>query len=284
MEAARAMKTILVPVQEHDLLASALETSLLLAQRFDSHIEGFALRSALAELLAVDPLAAAALPMADLEDNESALRARRHFESFMRRRGLPWTGSAAQGPSFAWLEDTPGGDSFIGSHSRVFDVTVVGRPGTTDSSPRMSTLEAALFESGRPILVAPPSPPSHLGETVVIAWNSSTETARTAALAMPLLARARRVVVLTIEGWAVAGPSGEQLTRYLQRNGIAAEPLATRSERRSHGETILATAASLGCDLLIKGAYTQSRLRQMIFGGATSHILSATTLPVFMAH
>ena len=265
-------------------MASALETSLLLAQSFDSYIERFALRSALAELLAVDPLAAAALPTADLEDSESALRARRLFESFMQRRGLARGGGAAQGPSFGWLEDTPEGDGFVGSHSRVFDVTVVGRPGTTDSSPRMSTLEAALFEGGRPILVAPPSPPSGLGDTVAIAWNCSTETARTVALGMPLLAHARRVVVLTIEGWAVPGPSGEQLTRHLRRNGIAAEPLATRSERRSHGETILATAASIGCDLLVKGAYTQSRLRQMIFGGATSHVLSAATLPVFMAH
>ena len=54
--------------------------------------------------------------------------------------------------------------------------------------------------------------------------------------------------------------------------------------RRSTGEVILATAASLDCDLLVKGAYTQSRLRQMIFGGATNHILSEATLPVLMAH
>ena len=56
-------------------------------------------------------------------------------------------------------------------------------------------------------------------------------------------------------------------------------PAATRA-----GEAILAEAAAIGADLLIKGAYTQSRLRQMIFGGATSHILSAAELPVFFAH
>ena len=50
------------------------------------------------------------------------------------------------------------------------------------------------------------------------------------------------------------------------------------------GEMFLAKAEELGCDLMIKGAYTQSRLRQMIFGGATSHILAKTNIPVFMSH
>jgi nucleotide-binding universal stress UspA family protein len=102
---------------------------------------------------------------------------------------------------------------------------------------------------------------------------------------MPLLQRAERVTVLTIPGGAdVPGPSGDQLIRSLQRNGIPAAPLTVELKGRSTGETILATSASQGCDLLIKGAYTQSRLRQLIFGGATRHILANATLPVLMAH
>jgi nucleotide-binding universal stress UspA family protein len=82
----------------------------------------------------------------------------------------------------------------------------------------------------------------------------------------------------------VPGPTGEQLARYLQRNGVPSEPITVTSEGRSTGEVILAKAASLECDLLIKGAYTQSRLRQMIFGGATRHILVNASLPVLMMH
>jgi nucleotide-binding universal stress UspA family protein len=74
------------------------------------------------------------------------------------------------------------------------------------------------------------------------------------------------------------------LIRYLQRNGIVAEPLRIELDGRSTGEAILATAKSLGCDLLIKGAYTQSRLRQLIFGGATQHVLANAALPVLLAH
>ena len=80
------------------------------------------------------------------------------------------------------------------------------------------------------------------------------------------------------------GPGGDQLVSYLQKNGIGADLMDVKPGRRSTGEAILATVASLECDLLIKGAYTQSRLRQMIFGGATSHILASAALPVFMAH
>jgi nucleotide-binding universal stress UspA family protein len=142
-----------------------------------------------------------------------------------------------------------------------------------------------VFESGRPIVLSPPSPPRQIGTNVLIAWNCSTEQARATAFAMPLLRLADRVTVLTvIGGTGVPGPSAEQLIRYLQRNGIAAAPLAVELDGRTTGEAILATAASLGCDLLVKGAYTQSRLRQMIFGGATQHVLANAALPVLLAH
>ena len=102
---------------------------------------------------------------------------------------------------------------------------------------------------------------------------------------MPLLRMAERVTVLTVAGGAtVPGPSAEQAVGYLQRSGVPATLKSAELAGRSTGEVVLATAGSLGCDLLIKGAYTQSRLRQMIFGGATSHILSAAELPVFFAH
>jgi nucleotide-binding universal stress UspA family protein len=120
---------------------------------------------------------------------------------------------------------------------------------------------------------------------VLIAWNRSTEQTRATAFAMPLIRLADRVTVLTVMGGTgVPGPSAEHLIRYLQRNGIVAQPLSVELDGRTTGEMILATAQSLGCDLLIKGAYTQSRLRQMIFGGATRHVLANAALPVLLAH
>ena len=182
------------------------------------------------------------------------------------------------------MPSAPSGQDFVGSYGRVFDIIVLARPGEEWQSPSMVTLESALFESGRPVLISPPNSPRSLATNILIAWNRSTEQARTTAFAMPLLRLAQRITILTVEGSTVAGPSGEQMARSLRMNGIAAEPITLTAGKRSAGEVILAKAAELGCDLIVKGAYTQSRLRQMIFGGTTRHILANAKLPVLMAH
>jgi nucleotide-binding universal stress UspA family protein len=278
------MKTILVPTAPHDLMPSALTTAWLAAQRFGAYLEGFALRPALTEYIPFDMVGGLTWVRDDASDEESVQRARRLFESFMRDNGVPFGSGPAPGLSYGWRDKAPAGDEFVGSHARIFDLTVLGRPNADQAYPSMATLESALFESGRPLLIAPPAPPQRLGESILIAWNGSTETARTVEGAMPFLHKAQRVVVLEIEGGSVPGPSGDELARSLRMHGIEAEPIFVRPERRTAGEVILERAAALGCDLLVKGAYTQSRLRQMIFGGQTSHILAEAQLPVLMAH
>ena len=279
-----ALKTILVPTEPHDYMTSTLETALLLARRFDSYIEGFALRPAIDNFVAMDPISGMAMATVKQRDAEAATQAQGLFEGFMQAHQVPRSLEAKAGLAWSWFEAAPDGDDVVGSYGRVFDAIVLGRPSDDPQGPRMLTLEAGLFESGRPILIAPPSPPKALGENVMIAWNCSTEQAHTTALAMPLLRRAAKVTVLTVEGATVPGPTGAQMARSLKLNGIPADAITLKPERRGAGEVILARAQELGCDLLIKGAYTQSRLRQMIFGGTTRHILGNASLPVLMAH
>jgi nucleotide-binding universal stress UspA family protein len=166
----------------------------------------------------------------------------------------------------------------------VFDLIVVGRPVSGQFAPSMVALEAALFESGRPLLIVPPEPRQEIGRRIAIAWNGSTETARTVAFAMPLLKRADEVLVVTVEQGMVPGPSGQDLAQNLTRSGIATRVRHVEVDRRSVGEAMLAESRTFGANLMVKGAYTQSRIRQMIFGGATSHILAHADLPVIMAN
>jgi nucleotide-binding universal stress UspA family protein len=279
-----SMKTILVPTEKSDLMSATLETALLFARRFDSYIEGFALRAAISDFVAADLIVADAWAVAETRDAELAKEARTVFDTFMAARSVPLRGEGAAALSYGWTESDAARDAFVGSYGRVFDLIVFGRPGSYPAGSSMAAVEAALFESGRPILIAPPSPPAALGDNIVIAWNRSTETARCVAFAMPLLQRAKKVTVLTVTGGMVPGPEGTELARHLQLNDIAAVAVSVDAGKMSAGEMMLAKATEFGCDLLIKGAYTQSRLRQMIFGGATSHILAKTNLPVFMAH
>jgi nucleotide-binding universal stress UspA family protein len=277
------LKSILVPTEQHDFMTATLETALLLARKFDSYLEGFALCPAMVELFALDP--GGALPI-EVKENDAEIekQSRSFFEAFMQSHGVARSASTAASLSYGWLDGAPNGDGFVGSYGRVFDITVLGRPDDRRSRPSMAAIEAGIFETGRPILIAPPVAGKTIGENILIAWNCSTEQARTTALAMPLLHKASRVTILTVEGGTVPGPSGEQLATYLQRDGVRCEAITVKAGNRSPGEVVLAQAASLGSDLLVKGAYTQSRLRQMIFGGQTRHILSNAMLPVLMSH
>jgi nucleotide-binding universal stress UspA family protein len=277
------MKTILIPTEQTDTMISTLETALLFARKFDSYVEGFALRATLTNLVGTEVDSAMLEETFARQTLEVEKEARGLFEGFMQDHYVPRANESRSSLSFGWLENAPEGDHFVGSYGRVFDLTILDRLGANPR--RMAVLEFALFDSGHPILIAPPSTIQHIGTNVLIAWNHSTEQARATAFAMPILQQANRVMVLTVEGGtAVPGPTGEQLCRYLQSHGVAAQSSTIGLDGRSTGETILAGANSLGCDLLVKGAYTQSRLRQMIFGGATRYILANATLPVLMAH
>jgi nucleotide-binding universal stress UspA family protein len=259
-------------------MPAVIETARLLADLFGATIEGVALRPAFAEIVAPDPIVAVTIPPADWNEAEFSRNARQTFDAFAARHPAKSEGDAR----FRWRGGPAIDDSTLGSLGRVHDVAVLGRPGSRGA--RMTAMEAALFDSGRPVLMAPSVAPKSLGQTVLIHWNASTETARCILFALPLLKKAKRVALIAVEGALAPGPSVSEAVSYLAANGITASEKTVKGSSPRAGEIILAEAASMGADLLIKGAYTQSRLRQMIFGGPTSHILSAAELPVFFAH
>lgn len=276
------MKTILIPTEDHDAMPAVMEAARLVARAFDSYMEGFAVRPAVGTYVTIEPVSSLAISGAF--DADAANQSRDIFTAFMQKAGVP---RAQPGPavfSYGWPLTEAADDAFLGSYGRVFDLVVLGRPGREPQNPRMAPLEAALFESGRPVLIVPSTVPRVLARKVLVAWNGSTEQAHTHAFALPLLKMAEEVTVLAVEGGMTPGPSVEQAAQHLRRNGVKAEALTVKPGARSTGEVILDQAAALGCDLLVKGAFTQSRLRQMMFGGATRHILAKATLPVLMAH
>lgn len=278
------MKTILVPTEPNTVMHAALETALLVAKEFNSYIEGFAVRVAAPTVVAMDVAPSASFAFFEEENAEAARQSRELFESFMREHGVSAMRQPQNAPTCGWVEEAPEGDSYIGQRGRVFDLIVIGRPSDDPRGPYMSTFEAGLFESGRPILLAPPVPPPHVGRNILIAWNCSTEQARATAFAMPFLARAEQITIITVDQATVPGPTAEELAANLAIHGIHADTITFKGDNRTAGQTILNHARSLGCDLVVKGAYTQSRLRQLIFGGTTRHILMHAEVPVLTAH
>lgn len=280
------MKTILLPYHGNDAGHTALELAYAVAQQFGSYIEGLFVRQP-PPIIAGEGITIPGEYLAQLaeEGRRQADNARDRFSKYMSAKGVPLrdVSLSSDRPTGGWREMEGLESQIVGEYGRLFDLIVVGCATRQTAADRNALCEAALFDSGRPVLVSCSVLPPRLGETVMVGWNGSTETARTIALGMPLLARAKRVVVLTVEGGTVPGPSADQVATHLVRNGVKAEA-KTVPMVKTTGETMLAEAHALGADLLFKGAFTHSRLRQMIFGGATSHIMAHADLPVFMAH
>jgi nucleotide-binding universal stress UspA family protein len=274
------MKSILLPVEHHSSAESAMTVAWQAAQMFGATVNAIALRPVHYQVVGAEPIVAVTFPPSEQEDTDAFAGAKSRFDSFVAAHAA----QASDGAKLEWPSTSPIDDNQIASISRVYDLTVVGRPATTGDGPRMTTLEAALFDGGRPILVAPPEAKPSFGKNVVVSWNQSTESARTVAFGIELLKKADKVSVLTIEGVTVPGPDGQAMCDYLNHHGIDAAELTVPSHGRKPGIAILEEADKLGCDLLFKGAYTQSRIRQMILGGATSQILASTAVPVFMAN
>jgi nucleotide-binding universal stress UspA family protein len=279
------MKTILVPTQNTPAMNSALELAMLLARRTGAYIEGFPLRVAIPPYVVAELTAGFTMAAYAEQRDEETTELRRLFETFMQEHGIRPPGATAEAISYGWLAVAPEEESFIGSHGRAFDITVMNRLDADSTSLHQRAIESALFESGRPVLLAPPAASKQIATNIMIHWNGSTEQARANAFAMPLLHLADRVTVLTvIGGQEVPGPSADDILRQLQHNGIAAKAVRVKLGERDTGEAVLDAARAEGCDLLVKGAFTRNRLRQMIFGGATSHIMEHADLPVLMAH
>ena len=281
------MSTILLPFYDDDVSQHAFELSTQLVRNMNGYLEGLFVmrRPQILDSGEGDMLADSHFAELDEECRRVADRARVRFEACAAAQGLTIEAvTASKGPAAGWREIEGMDEQVVGSHGRLFDLIVVGREFGRPWLNWRVIVESALFDSGRPVLLTPEKPSATFGENVVIAWNSSTETARTTAFSMPLLARARSVTVLSVEGWGVPGPGGKEVAVYLARAGVPATERTVGRDGRSPGEAILHECARSGADLLVKGAYTQSRLRQLIFGGATRHVVAQAQLPVLLAH
>ena len=188
------------------------------------------------------------------------------------------------GLSAHWREESGREDESVARFGRTADLVVVSRPVKEAEVPTSTVFEAALFESGQPLLVAPPQPVSIIGQRVMIAWNGSPEAARAVTHGIPFLRGAEHVHILSVVSWGEGPTSVAGVARRLGWHGIRATVETIDEPVGTVGETVVAEAGRFGADLIVMGAYTQSRLRQMILGGLRRHLLSTASVPLLMAH
>jgi nucleotide-binding universal stress UspA family protein len=288
-----AMKTILLPLLDDDskdgdqLAGAAITTAHLVANRFGSHIEGLFVKETPTATTSHAQLSAQYLEGHQAYWEERSQKARNRFTSYMASHDVPFADVSVEGESAGWEEKIGGRSRLVGEYGRLFDLIVVTRSLGSAAEDWLVICEAALFDSGRPVLVAPPEAPKSIGTRIVVAWNGSTETARTLAVGKPMLQKAEAIRVISVEGTSggmVSGPSGDDVARHLAKNGVPATAKSVIARGRTAGAAILDEVDEMGADLLVKGAFTRSRLRQMIFGGTTRHILAEAKVPLLIAH
>jgi nucleotide-binding universal stress UspA family protein len=175
-------------------------------------------------------------------------------------------------------------------HARYADVAVMARPSEGSGVElREEIIEGVLFHSGRPALIAPPGwKGGSVGKRVVVAWDASREATRALSEADDLLEQAEAVTVVTVDAKPKMFGHGDQpganIAAHLARRGLPAKVQNVDSMGRSASQAILEEAVALNADLIVMGGYAHSRLRELVFGGATRELLRTTTVPLLMAH
>jgi nucleotide-binding universal stress UspA family protein len=286
------IKTILVPATGSDLDARVFATALPVARRFAAHLGFLHVRvdaTALAVAMTTDGGGPAMLggltDRLEQEADRREAKARQGFEEFCRREGLALRDmpSAAPGPSAGWRCETGVEADWVTQHGRAVDLIVAGRPGDDDGL-MPETIEAALTDSGRPLLIPGPGPMTALPETIAIAWKPTREAAHAVTAAMPLLAVATEIVILTVaEDEAVASAEDGPLVAGLRWHGFRVSAQHLSPDRSGAPDTLLAAAHERNA-LLVMGGYGHSRLREWIFGGFTRRVLAGAEVPVLIAH
>ena len=166
--------------------------------------------------------------------------------------------------------------------AKVADLTVLPSIDAEEDGFWAGARDAALFHSGRPLLVVPKGAEGAVGETVVIAWKDAAEAVRAVAAAQPFLAKAKgvRLVSVTERG---QDETAAAMTDYLTKAGLRVELVTLALDSREVGEALLEAAAGNGV-LLVMGAYGHWRWREWVFGGATLYVLRNTDVAVLMSH
>ncbi len=292
-----SIKTILVPVNGVGETSPALEVGLGLARRLEAHLEVLH--------VALDPRDSVAflgegmtgamieeiMTVTEREAKERGARASALFEELCARHEVPIVEGGARpeaGYSAAYLATTGREEEQVALRGRLADLIVISRPVADDQGPPTTTLEAALRETGRLVLVVPPEPPPgppmEIGTCVAIAWNGSVEAGRAITAALPLIAAANRVLVYSVGEDGLPGGTAEEVVRYLAWHGVEAAGETLEASPRSVGTSLLGATVAAGADLLVMGAYTRSRVRRLIFGGVTREVLEGADIPLLMAH
>ncbi|MBB1490042.1 MULTISPECIES: universal stress protein [unclassified Paracoccus (in: a-proteobacteria)] len=275
-------KTILTVITQPDQKRQ-IEAAVAIARREDAHLEVFAVG---VDHTQTGYYYAGASAYVFQEAIDRAMAAAETLEAEVRAELAPedirWSVESA-------VAQMGGVSTLIAMRARFADLVVLEKPyGTHAARDSEAALEATLFEGGAPVLVLPHETVTveNIGRRVLVAWNQSDEALHAVRRALPVLKAAEAVEIAVVDP-SPHSPEGSdpggKLCQMLTRHGVKAEIAVLAKTLPTVSEVLNRRGVETGADLIVMGAYSKSRLREAIMGGATRHMLERATLPVLMA-
>jgi len=283
------IRKLLVPVRGDGMAEAVLSHAAALARLHGAHIVVAHCRPRAEDLVpysvplpafARDTIMAQAKELADQQ--EQGVRDELH--RIAGELGLEETGAPVPGrATMEFVEEAGRMADVIKHNGRLADLVVVGRP-DRDRNIGGNALKAALFRTGRPVLMCPPARPvpEGFGTRLAVAWNGSLEASRAVAMTLDLVAKAEAVTILSGGKGEPHGASAEELAQYYGLRGIGAA--IHRFEARNPGAALLDLTAEIGANMLVMGAYGQTHERETLFGGNTQTVVDKAEIPTVLVH
>ncbi|WP_374764103.1 universal stress protein [Yunchengibacter salinarum] len=297
------LKSLLVPMTGQTLPDSAdakardgaVEVALALTRRYRATLTGLFIRPDprtaipfMGEGLTAD-MVQELCDAAEQEGRQQASRGLAVFRAACERAGLPLDKVKGDNgtPAAHWDEVTGLITDHVGRRARLADLSICHQPSDGDGD-QDAIFSDLLFRSGRSLLMVPGGMDSvgagDVGRTVMVAWNGRAECARAVNAALPVLAEAAKVHLVQVGDIDSARPGLGDARDYLALHAIPVSDHKVARDGAPVADRLIAEADRLGADMVVIGAYSHARWREMILGGVTRDLVADCPLPIFMAH
>ena len=275
------IKDIVVNLAVGERTNQASEYAISLAAAFDAHLTGIAfLYDPIVPISGAGYIPGEVIESQERDSKAAAKAAIDRFAAASDRTGI-------SADSLTVSASLAGVGEMFSRIARRFDLSVVGQAESEKSAIEEIIAEAALFESGRPVVVVPyiQKDPFKLDQ-VMVCWDGSRAAARAIGDAVPLLKKSKRVeiVIVANERGKADEIAGADLGEHLARHDLNVEVKRTVLGDVDVADVLLSHAADSGADFMVMGGYGHSRLREFVLGGVTRSIFRTMTVPVLMAH
>ncbi|SNY92018.1 Nucleotide-binding universal stress protein, UspA family [Cohaesibacter sp. ES.047] len=266
---------------ETDLTTAPVQIATEIASHLNAHLTGVApLIEPVVPALMVQPVPDQFIADARNRSIQKAKSALERFSEYAQKSDVTL--------ETRLLDITPGGLETFVNNTRLCDLIIVGQDNPDKPEPlRADLIEAALFDSGQPIMVVPyVGTEAFSAKKVMVAWDGSKTAARAIHAAMPILELAEEVQVVLVDGKKLhlPGDPGADLATYLARHGVEVTISSVSSEGKGVAGALLDYVESNKIELVVMGGYGHSRMREFIMGGATREMLTSMSVPCIMAH